>query len=134
METMAKRTDGFTVIELLVIILVLGAASLLFFIQKGNLEIAARDQQRKTAVNAMYYSLEEVFYKTNRFYPAVINEKNLPSVDPSLFTDPNKVKIGQAGSNYQYEPTNCTDNKCKSYTLRTTLENEADFIKKSKNT
>ncbi|MBC7943287.1 type II secretion system protein [Candidatus Saccharibacteria bacterium] len=130
---MIKRTDGFTVIELLVIILVLGTASVLFFMQKGNLEIASRDQQRKTAINAMYYSLEEVFYNTNRYYPMTISQANLPSVDPTLFTDPYDVKIGKADSNYRYEPVNCVDDKCKSYTLRTTLENEADFVKKSKN-
>lgn len=130
---MIKRTDGFTVIELLVIVVVLGAASILFFVQKGNLEISARDQQRKTAINAMYYSLEEVFYKANSFYPTTIDETNLPSVDPALFTDPAGVKIGQAASNYRYEPVNCTDSKCKSYTLRSTLENEADFVKESKN-
>jgi type II secretory pathway pseudopilin PulG len=129
---MIKRTNGFTVIELLVIVVVLGAASILFFVQKGNLEISARDQQRKTAINAMYYSLEEVFYKANSFYPTTIDEKNLPSVDPTLFTDPTDVKIGQAASNYRYEPVNCTDSKCKSYTLRSTLENEADFVKESK--
>jgi len=130
---MIKRTDGFTVIELLVIVLVLGAASVLFFVQKGNLEISARDQQRKTAINAMYYSLEEVFYKSNSFYPTTIDETTLPSVEPALFTDPPGVKIGQAASNYRYEPVNCTDSKCKGYTLRSTLENEADFVKESKN-
>jgi type II secretory pathway pseudopilin PulG len=130
---MIKRTDGFTVIELLVIVLVLGAASVLFFVQKGNLEISARDQQRKTAMNAMYYSLEEVFHKSNSFYPTTIDETVLPSVDPALFTDPTGVKIGQATSNYRYESVNCTDSKCKSYTLRSTLENEADFVKESKN-
>jgi prepilin-type N-terminal cleavage/methylation domain-containing protein len=130
---MIKRTHGFTVIELIIVVLVLGTASVLFFMQKGNLEIAARDQQRKTAINAMYYSLEEVFYKTNKYYPATIDTTVLPSVDPSLFTDPNDVKIGEATSNYRYEAVNCVDSKCKSYTLRTTLENEADFIKESKN-
>ncbi len=130
---MIKRTDGFTVIELLVVVLVLGTAGLLFFMQKGNIQIAAHDQQRKTAINAMYYSLEEVFYKTNSYYPTTINQTNLPSVEPALFTDPTGIKLGEPESNYRYEPVNCTDNKCKSYTLRTTLENEADFIKESKN-
>lgn len=130
---MIKRTHGFTVVELLVIVVVLGTASVLFFMQKGNVEIAARDQQRKTAINAMYYSLEEVFYKTNQYYPMTISEKNLPSVEPALFTDPTDKMIGTAESNYRYEPVNCTDDKCKSYVLRSTLENEADFVKASKN-
>lgn len=130
---MNTRSAGFTVIELLVIVLILGAASVLFFIQKGNVEVAARDGERKTAINAMYYSLEEVFYKTNKFYPSTISETNLPSVDPELFTDPDGAKIGTGESDYRYEGINCTDDKCKSYILRTTLENEADFIKDSKN-
>ena len=130
---MNKHSRGFTVIELIVIIAVLGAASVLFFIQKNNVEVAARDGQRKTAINAMYYSLEEVFFRANGFYPQTIDETNLPSVDPTLFKDPDGVKIGEAKSTYRYEPVNCVDAKCKSYTLRTTLQNEADFIKQSKN-
>ncbi len=130
---MTKHTNGFTVIELLVIILVLGAASILFFVQKGNLEIASRDQQRKTAINAMYYSLEEVFYNTNKYYPPTIDKTTLPSVDPTLLTDPTGAKLGESASSYRYEPVNCTDNKCTSYTLRATLENEADFVKESQN-
>lgn len=130
---MNKRSRGFTVIELLIIVVILGAASVLFFIQKGNVEVAARDDTRKTAINAMYYSIEEVFYKAKGFYPLTISETNLPSVDPALFTDPNGIKIGTANSNYRYEPVNCIDEKCSSYSLRTTLQNEADFVKDSKN-
>jgi len=130
---MAKQTQGFTIIELMVIILIVTLASVLFFIQKNNVTIAARDQTRKTAINAMYYGLEEVFYKANTYYPKAISEANLLSVDPALFTDPRGVKIGSADSDYRYEPTNCTDDKCRSYTLRTTLENEADFIKDNRN-
>ena len=130
---MIKRTSGFTVIEIIFVILILGVASVLFFVQKNDLAVAARDQQRKTAINAMYYSLEEVFYKANSYYPETISEASLPSVDPALFTDPNGAKIGTSSSNYPYEAVNCTDNKCRAYTLRTTLENEADYVKTSIN-
>lgn len=124
---------GFTIVELMLIIVLLGVASALFFVQKNNLEVAFRDEQRKIAINAMYYGLEEVFYKTNNYYPRTINETTLPSVDPSLFTDPEGVKLGESESEYRYEPTNCDGDKCKSYSLRTTLENEADYIKNSRN-
>jgi len=130
---MIKRTSGFTVIEIIFIILVLGVASVLFFYQKNELAIASRDQQRKTAINAMYYGLEEVFYKANNYYPETISETNLPSVEPALFSDPNGAKIGARSSNYRYEATNCNDNKCQAYNLRTTLENEADYVKDSLN-
>lgn len=122
---------GFTIIELLFVVVIVGTASVIFFIQKNNLEVASRDEERKISINAMYYSLEEVFYKTNGYYPRAIDEKILPSMDPALFTDPQGVKIGEATSNYRYEPLNCDGDQCKSYTLRTMLENEADFIKDS---
>ncbi|MFY9228090.1 MAG: type II secretion system protein [Candidatus Microsaccharimonas sp.] len=124
---------GFTIIELMLIIVLLGVASALFFVQKNNLEVAFRDEQRKIAINAMYYSIEEVFYKANSYYPRTINDTTLPSVDPNLFTDPKGVKLGESKSEYRYEPTNCDGDKCKSYSLRTTLENEADYVKNSRN-
>jgi Tfp pilus assembly protein PilE len=132
METTRTRTHtakGFTIIELIFIIALLGVASVLFFIQRNNLEVASRDETRKTAINAMYYSIEEVYFKTNGFYPRTIDATILPSVEPSLFKDPNGVAIGEANSNYRYEPYNCTGDQCKNYTLRTTLENEADYVK-----
>jgi type II secretory pathway pseudopilin PulG len=130
---MTKQSKGFTVIELLFIVALLIAASVLFFIQKNSIEISAQDNTKKTAINAMYYSLEEVFYPTNKYYPQTISSDNLKSVDPALFTDPNGIKLGTAGSIYTYTPADCTDNKCKKYTLKSTLANEADFIKTNKN-
>jgi len=129
---MNKKSRGFTVVEIVFIVLVISVACVLFFLQKNSVTSVARDDQRKTAINAMYYSLEEVFYKTNGYYPSSIDETVLPSVDPALFKDPDGIKIGQSGSSYRYEPVNCTDNKCKAYTLRTTLDNEADFVKTNK--
>jgi len=130
---MNKQTNGFTVIEIVFVALIMGIASVLFFIQKNELEISHRDNTAKTAINAMYYSLEEVFYTANKFYPQSISTDNLKSVDPVLFTDSNGIKLGSVGSTYIYKPTNCNDNRCKSYTLKAILENEADYIKKSIN-
>ena len=124
-----RTPHGFTVIELMLVIVLLAVASVLFFVQKNNLEIARRDETRKTAINAMYYSIEEVYFKTNGHYPRTIDTAILPSVEPSLFKDPSGVKIGEANSNYRYEPYNCDGDSCKNYTLRTVLENEDDYIK-----
>ena len=122
-------SKGFTLIELLFIIVLLVAASVLFFVQKNNLEVAQRDDIRKTSINAMFYSIEEVYFTQNGSYPRVIDSAVLPSVDPALFKDPSGVKIGEAESDYRYEPFNCLEDACKSYTLRTILENEADYVK-----
>jgi len=128
-----KYTRGFTVIELFIVVVLLMAASLLFFVQKNNVEVAARDETRKTSINAMYYSLEEVYFKENQTYPRTISSEVLPSVDPELFKDPSGVKIGEADSNFSYEGSNCDGDKCKAYTLRTTLQNEDDYIKTNRN-
>ena len=130
---MKNKSKGFTVIELIFIIIVFGLASILFFVQKNNIEVIAQNNTKKTAINSMYYSLEEVFYPANKYYPRTIDSTNLYSVEPSLFTDPNGVKLGTAESAYTYSATDCNENKCKSYTLKSTLEKEADYIKTNKN-
>ncbi len=147
-----KRSErGFTVIELIAVIVLLGAASILFFVQKNNLEVAARDDKRKTTINAIYYDLEDVYYPKNGSYPAELTSANLNAMDSSLLTDTNGNKIDakidttgldtatkqsiagsdQHASEYHYEATNCDGDKCKGYTLSVSLENEADFVKKS---
>ena len=128
-----KSTHGFTVIEVIVVTLFLSVATVVLFIQKGNLAATHRDDQRKTAINAMYYSLEEVYYAQNKSYPAEINEKILPAIDPNLFTDPDTIKIGNKESDYRYEGINCNNNVCKGYSLRADLEKEADFVKTNRN-
>ncbi len=136
------KQRGFTVIELLVVTAFLIFAGILFFVQKNNVEVAGRDNERKTAINAIYYSLEKAYYSEHSYYPSQVDETILPTVDPDLFTDPNGVKLGQTNetigdqqvpvqSDYRYEPTNCDNDKCKSYTLRADLEKEADYVKTS---
>lgn len=127
-----KSTRGFTVIELLIVVAVLAAASIIFFVQKNNLEVASRDEMRKTSINAMYYALEEVYYENNNAYPRNVSAENLPSIDPALFKDTQGVKIGESTSEFRYEPLDCTEDKCSGYTLRTILENEDDYIKKNR--
>jgi len=128
-----KSSRGFTVIELLVVVVLLAGSSILFFVQRNNIEVAARDEARKTSINAMYYGLEEVYFKEHQSYPRTISSSVLPSIDPELFKDTSGVKIGESTSEFRYEPLNCTDDNCKSYTLRTTLENEDDYVKTSRN-
>lgn len=128
------KRRGFTVIELLVVIVILTVGAWLFFSEKARVDAVQRDAARKISINAMYYSLEEVFYEKNGYYPATIDSKTLRSVEPSLFTDPNGHKLGTSESDYRYTGNECsTDGKCKSYILRADLEREDDFVKTSRN-
>lgn len=127
------KQRGFTVLELMALVALLALVGVVFWTQKTNIETSARDDTRKTSINAMYYGLEEVYYPANKTYPKTLTASTLPSVDPSLLKDPSGVEIGKAGSDFSYEGKNCTGDTCKSYSLRSNLENEADFIKDSRN-
>lgn len=128
-----KDEKGFTVIELLVVLVFLIAMSVLFVIQKSNVESTVRDDQRKVAINAMYYNLEEVFYEKNKYYPQSIDSKTLRAMDPEQFTDPDGYKMGDPSANYHYEGLDCSlDGKCKRYKLRADMEREAEYVKDSR--
>lgn len=127
-----KNESGFTALELVVAILVLVAAGVIFWTQKNELQAQHRDQQRKTALNAIYYNLEEVVHPTLNGYPLKIDAKQLKAMDSALLNDPNGIVIGETGSSYTYEPSSCNETSCKHYVLRADLEKEADFIKRSK--
>ncbi len=126
-----NKHRGFTVIELLVLVALSLLAVMFFVHQKSQIDRVDRDRHRKIAINAFYYSLEEVYYKQKGSYPRTISATTLPTVEPDLFTDPYGKKIGDQSSSYFYEGTDCESESCKSYTLRAVLEAEDDFIKKS---
>lgn len=126
------RQRGFTVIEIIVaaLFLLIAGTAAYFQLQKFNTE--QTNNQKKVAINAIYYSLEEGFFPANNYYPEHISDDTLPTMDPELLKDPEGVTLGEADSAYRYEPTNCQDGKCKAYTLRATLKNEDDFVKENR--
>ena len=128
-----NKKQGFTIIEIIIVAIFASLLLILFFVQKSNLDAMDRDEQRKTAINAMYYALEESFYKDHKYYPETINEENITVIDPSLWTDPSGINLGIAGSSYSYTPANCENGKCKEYILKADLEKEDDYIKSNRN-
>lgn len=138
---MRTRSNGFTVIELLVVVVVLLGASILFFNQKSHIEAASRDSQRKANINTIYHNLEKIYYTEHKSYPKTVDERTLPALPDDTFIDPDGLKINTSESSnfglsttyssYHYDPTNCQGNECEGYTLRASLENEADYTKKS---
>ena len=128
-----KPKKGFTVLEIIIVASFASLLLILFFIQKANIDAMGRDEQRKTAINAMYYALEESFYKDHGYYPESISEDNIKVIDPALWTDPLGFNLGDSFSSYSYEPANCKEGKCKEYILKATLEKEDIYIKSSRN-
>ena len=60
-----RNKSGFTILELIIVIAFASLAVVLFFLQKVNVDAMNRDKERKTAINAMYYALEEGYYQQN---------------------------------------------------------------------
>lgn len=136
-----KHRRGFTTVELIIVIALFAVAGVVFFIQKDNLEISLRDSERKADINALYYSLEEVYFKKHNSYPNRLSVETLgEGIDKSILVDPAGVTISKeeeindqpTQSTYRYEPTGCVNEKCRGYTLRATLENEADYVKSNR--
>jgi type II secretory pathway pseudopilin PulG len=128
-----KRAQGFTVIEVIIVVVFLGFAATLLLMQRSDLAASQRDNQRKTAINAMYYNLEEVFHAKNGYYPSKIDSSVLTAMDPALFTDPDDTKMGDTGAEYHYDASNCQNSQCQSYKLTADMEKEATYTKKSRN-
>lgn len=124
---------GFTILEIVIVGVFATLLFVVFFVQKSNIDAMQRDEHRKIAINAMYYALEESFYKEHQYYPEQISEDNLKVVDPALWTDPDGYNLGDPESSYSYEPANCKDGKCKEYVLKSTLEKEDAYIKYNRN-
>ena len=120
---------GFTILELVIVATFAGLLFLLFFVQKTSLDAFDRDESRKTAINAMYYALEESFFKDHNYYPESISEENIKVIDPALWTDPDGHNLGDPESSYSYQAGNCNNGKCKEYILKAKLEKETDYIK-----
>ena len=126
------KKSGFTVIELVVVFAFLLGSGIVLLLQLQRTSIENSNSHKKIAINAIYYSLEESYYPTNKHYPEKIDEDTLKTLDPELLTDPEGIKLGEEGASYRYEPKNCKEGKCTSYTLRSTLYNEDDFVKDSR--
>lgn len=128
-----EKQSGFTALELITVIVILIAAGIIFAVQKNNLDAQHRDTARKTAINAIYYNLEEVVYPNLKGYPATLSAEQLKAMDSTLLKDPEGIALGEGGSDYSYEPSSCDGSICKHYVLRATLEREAIYEKKSRN-
>lgn len=89
-----------------------------------------RDNTRKKDINAIYYTLQTMYYPAHHSYPLSLSATSLPGLDPAYLKDPHGYILGDPASDLRYEPTGCNESStCSGYTLRAALELEADFVK-----
>ncbi|MDR3125687.1 MAG: prepilin-type N-terminal cleavage/methylation domain-containing protein [Candidatus Nomurabacteria bacterium] len=127
-----KHEEGFTVIEMLIFFTVLAILAIFFVIQKTDLDTSYADRDRKAAVNAIYYSLREVYFPAHGYYPEQIKVDTLSGIDQTILTDALGYTIGDPDSRYRYEGLDCDNqSKCRDFRLTADLDKEADYVKSS---
>jgi type IV pilus assembly protein PilA len=138
-RTLKKAQQGFTIIELLIVIAIIAILAGLVLNNFQGAQAKARDTQRVTDINNVHSKLEE-YYNENGGYPQTFTAATFPGIDAQSLIDPKGVTVtintaaadaAAAGTataptstaNYAYTayPTNCTNN-CTGYVLKTYVE------------
>ena len=156
MFSLKRKKEGFTIVELLIVIVVIGILATLVIVTFTGIQKKARDSQRQTDINAVNGHVA-TFYTDHGFYPTLkdLQDSNFVStymkgLDPQALVDPKgpSANITDTSDSDQYgyvaAGTSCSnttattvtngelqDNGCDSYTLTATLENGGTFVKKS---
>lgn len=124
-----SRQSGFTVIELVVVIMLATFVASLFWVQKTDVRLRGQDNLSKQDINAIYHYLEGVYYPNNKGYPATLTADQLRGLDPDALKDNLDLPISNKSSAYIYKPVGCQDNLCTGYTLTAELTKEAAYSK-----
>ncbi len=115
--------SGFTIVELLIVIVVIGILAGLVFVQFNNVQGRARDSERKADIRLIESKLAE-YRADNSAYPAALSD--LPDTPTDALTDPN-------GATYTYvaTPEGCTTaaDNCTGYSLSSAMEKEDTYTR-----
>jgi prepilin-type N-terminal cleavage/methylation domain-containing protein len=145
-----KKQKGFTIVELLIVIVVIGILATLVIVTFSGIQQKGRNSQRQTDINALA-SHVEAYYASEGKYPTLANlndatwrTTNTKGLDPAALADPKNAStqtlVGAvpAAGTYSYAyvatPTNCdngTGGDCTGYTLTAHTEGGDDYVKKS---
>ncbi len=147
MISLHKKQSGFTIIELLIVIVVIGILATLVITTFSGIQRNARNRAREADVNALH-SQVEYYYGQNSKYPTLANlneatwrSDNLKGLDAEALKDPSgtastlvSAPVANAYS-YVVTPTDCNNagTDCTGYTLTATYEGSGQFIKNSLN-
>jgi prepilin-type N-terminal cleavage/methylation domain-containing protein len=144
MISLKKRNQGFTIVELLIVIVVIGILALLVITTYSGIQQKARNSKRQNDVKSIQTQLE-AFFSQNGYYPSLTDmnsqtwlDDNMKSLDQKALIDPSsptqsKTLDGSANGKakqYSYHvtqsdgTTSCEDDDttCAQYTLTATYE------------
>ena len=149
MISLKQKSKGFTIVELLIVIVVIAILATLVIVTFTGIQQKARDSKRQTDIDALD-SHVEAFYANSGYYPTITDLQsstwvaaNMKGFDPSALTDPKGSNItGSAPVSgtyvYSYVTQGCTTtsassstNACTSFVLTAELEGGGTFVKQS---
>jgi len=143
-KTKSSNQKGFTIVELLIVIVVIGILAALVITTFTGIQQKARDTERTTDIKALHGQIE-AYYAQNGYYPdlATVTPANLKGLDAGALLDPKGGTLGATASatNYGYDAYNttvgtaCTTTAkdCNKYVLTANLEGGGTFVKNSLN-
>lgn len=137
MISLKSKQSGFTIVELLIVIVVIGILATLVIVTFSGIQQKARDTKRQTDITALASQLE-VFYANNTFYPTLTNLQdnawvtaNLKGLDTAGLTAPggtgNTMSNSASTTTYAYSatPSGCDNtgtNLCTGFTITANRE------------
>jgi prepilin-type N-terminal cleavage/methylation domain-containing protein len=145
-----RKQQGFTIVELLIVIVVIGILAAIVITTFNGVQQTARNTERETDIKALHGQLEAYFAQNGR-YPTLGNmndatwrSDNLRGLDPEALsdprdsTDPPQLVAAAATDRYAYAPapTGCDNGgggDCTEYVLTASLEGGTTYEKNSLN-
>ena len=154
-----RKERGFTIIELLIVIAIIGILATLVLTNFQGAQAKGRDTVRKNDINSLYQKLEEYYNENGSYTNTAVTAANastlFPGIDGGAVTDedgtviqttfntslttPTAVVVANTGNGGEYELSLYGDALCASagtctkYVLTSFQEKAANYVKSSLN-
>jgi prepilin-type N-terminal cleavage/methylation domain-containing protein len=129
MISLKKRNQGFTIVELLIVIVVIGILALLVITTYSGIQAKARNSKRASDIATIQTQLE-AFFQNKGYYPSLADmnqtssstwlKDNMKSLDPTALSDPSDTSNQKLANTtdpskkYGYVVTTSDDQSCES--------------------
>lgn len=149
--SLKSKQQGFTIVELLIVIVVIGILAALVITTFTGIQQRARNTERETDIKAIHGQVE-AYYAQNGRYPTLANindsgwrNTDMKGLDAEALKDPRGASqtlvATAAQDSYAYDvtPAGCDNDTstatadCTGYTLTATLEGGTTYVKNALN-